>query len=65
MAQKKKRKLSEYDLCVRVIFDELNAQLGALVAMQKRYEERNFRGGYRSESENQIVILKKSKKLAV
>jgi hypothetical protein len=65
MAQKMKRKLSEYDLCVRVIFDELNAQLGALVAMQKRYEERNSREGYQSESENQIVIPKKSRKLAV
>lgn len=55
MAQKKKRKLSEYDLCVRVVFDELNTQLGALVALQKRYEERNSREGYRSESDSQIA----------
>jgi hypothetical protein len=65
MAQKKKRKLSEYDLCVRVIFDELNAQLGALVAMQKRYEERNSRKGYRSEPEKRIIIPKKSRNLVV
>jgi hypothetical protein len=65
MPQKKRRKLSEYDLCVRVVFEELSAQLGALVAMQKRYEERNSQKEYKPESKTQIVIPKKIRKLAV
>ena len=65
MPRKNKRKLSEYDLAVRVIFEEISGQLSALVAMQEKYAQKHSRGEYQPESENQIVLPKKSGRLAV
>jgi hypothetical protein len=65
MPRSNKRKLSEYDLAVRVIFEEISEQLGALVAMQKRYEERRAQKEYRAELGKQGIIPKIDKKLAV
>jgi hypothetical protein len=65
MPRKNKRKLSEYDLAVRVVFEEISGWLDTLVAMQEKYEGRHSREEYQSEPEKQIVLPKKSGKLAV
>ena len=64
MSRKNKRKLSEYDLAVRVVFEEISGWLSALVAMQEKYAEKHSRGE-RSGSGKRVVIPKINKEIVV
>jgi deoxycytidine triphosphate deaminase len=60
-----KRKLTEYDLAVRVVFEHIKEQLDALVDMQKKRSERYLKEEFLSDSKGRVIIPSKSRKLAV
>jgi hypothetical protein len=64
MPRKNKRKLSEYDLAVRVVFEEISGQLSALVAIQKRWLKNHSQGKYRPEP-GKRAIQKMHEEIAV
>jgi hypothetical protein len=64
MAQKHKKKLSYYDLCVRVVFEEINRQLGVLVDMQRTWENKHLERERQFEVAKSILTTKKNEGVA-
>ena len=65
MSQKSKNKLTYYDRCVRVIFEDLSEKLGALVEMQKRIANGDSKGKYQTDLKGRFLTAQRKEEITL
>lgn len=64
MPQKsKKKKLTYYDRCVRVVFEDLKEKLEHIIEIQRRIANGDSRGRCNTNSKKQILAVKKKESI--